>query len=137
MSVKTLEDVKYINFTSHDTDGSLVALEENNEIPFEIKRIFYVKGVKTLDYRGCHSHHKTEQVLVCLNGKVTVVCHDGTSEEKYVLDKHTKGLYIPNEVWDSQVYHSSDTILLVLSNTNYDKEDYIENFDDFLKGKQK
>ena len=52
MSVKTLEDVKYINFTSHDTDGSLVALEENDEIPFEIKRIFYVKGVKTLDWKG-------------------------------------------------------------------------------------
>ena len=59
------------------------------------------------------------------------------SEEKYVLDKHTKGLYIPNEIWDSQVYHSSDTILLVFSNTNYDKEDYIENFDDFLRGKQR
>ena len=71
--MKTLKDVKYIDFTSHDTDGSLVALEENKEIPFEIKRTFYVKGVNTLDYRGCHSHHKTEQVLVCLSGKVTVI----------------------------------------------------------------
>ena len=133
---KTLSDVEHFEFVSHDNDGSLIAIESNDSIPFEVKRIFYVSGVETLAQRGQHAHYKTEQVLICLRGKITVRLHDGKNGRKYTLDNPTKGLYIPNGIWDAQVYHTDDTILLSLCSTLYDKEDYLEDFKEFQKLKK-
>ena len=130
---KTISDAKLIDFVSHNDDGSLVALEESREIPFSVKRVFYVNNVKTLELRGNHAHYKTEQVLVCLNGKITVKLDDGKNIQEYILDNPSKGLYIPNGVWDAQAYHTQDSILLSLCNTLYNKEDYIEDYEEFVK----
>ena len=137
MNKVTLNDVKLFDLkTIVASDGSLVPIESDIDIPFEIKRIFYVYGVDNQDDRGKHSHHKTKQVLICLNGSVEVLCDDGRNRKIYVLDEPNKALYIPELIWDEQRYLSKDSVLLVLSNTNYDISDYIEDYDEFKELKK-
>ena len=137
MNKITLNDVKLLDLkTITASDGSLVPIESDIDVPFEIKRIFYVYGVDNQDDRGKHSHHQTKQVLICLNGSVEVLCDDGKNRKIYILDEPNKGLYIPELIWDEQRYLSEDSVLLVLSNTNYDISDYIEDYDEFKKLKR-
>ena len=132
--MSTLEDVKLINLkTFIDSEGSLVPIESGLSIPFKIKRIFYIFEVHDQKDRGEHSHYKTEQVLICLNGKVKVLCDDGKNRKEWVLDKPNQALYIPNLIWDEQTYLTSGSVLLVLANTNYDPSDYIENYEEFKR----
>ena len=132
----TINDVKLLNLrTFIEPDGNLVPVESKHDIPFDIKRIFYVYGVKNQDDRGKHSHYKTKQVLICLSGEVEVICDDGIHRKKYKLTKPHQAIYIPEMIWDEQRYMSEDSVLLVLSNTYYDSKDYIENYDEFLKTK--
>jgi len=137
MNKVTLNDVKLFDLkTIVANDGSLVPIESDIDVPFEIKRIFYVYGVDNQDDRGKHSHHQTKQVLICLNGSVEVLCDDGINRNVYILDKPNKGLYIPELIWDEQRYSSKDSVLLVLSNTNYDINDYIEDYNEFKRIKK-
>jgi dTDP-4-dehydrorhamnose 3,5-epimerase-like enzyme len=130
----TINDVKLLNLrTFIEPDGNLIPVESGHDIPFDIKRIFYVYGVNNQDDRGKHAHHKTKQVLICLSGEVEVVCDDGIHRKKYKLTKPHQAIYIPEMIWDEQRYISKDSVLLVLSNTHYDFKDYIENYDEFLK----
>ena len=133
----TISDVKLFNLRNFiEPDGKLVPIESNRDIPFDIKRIFYVYGVKDQDDRGKHSHYKTKQVLICLNGNIDVIVDDGTHRKKYRLSKPNQALYIPEMIWDEQVYESEESVLLVLANTHYDTKDYVENYDNFLKTKE-
>ena len=130
----TLDNVKLLELeTFVDSEGSLVPIESGLSIPFKIKRVFYVFDVHDQKDRGEHSHHKTEQVLICLSGKVKVLCDDGKNTKQWVLNKPTQALYIPNLIWDEQIYLTSDAVLLVLANTNYDSSDYIESYDEFKR----
>ena len=134
MKKYTLDDVKFFNLrTMVEPDGNLVPIESGVNIPFIIKRVFYVYGVKDQNDRGKHSHHKTEQVLICLNGKIEVLCDDGDKKQKYLLESPQQALYIPPMIWDEQNYLTEDSVLLVLCNTNYDINDYIENYDEFKR----
>ena len=125
----TLDDVK--KFT--EPDGKLIPIELDKDIPFEVKRMFYVYDVHDQNDRGKHSHHKTKQILIAVNGGVTVICDDGKKRRNYVLNEPNKALLIPEMIWDEQVYHSESSVLLVLSNTNYDVNDYIEDYDEFKR----
>jgi len=126
-----ISDVKFLKIKCfNDNRGNLCPIEFSN-LPIEINRIFYVYGVKDRKVRGKHSHYKTNQILICLSGICTVICKDGISEKRYLLDSPEKGLFIPNMIWDEQIYESDDTILLVLSDTVYDKDDYIENWEKY------
>jgi hypothetical protein len=128
----TINDVKFFNTrTMVEPDGNLVPIESNYDVPFHIKRIFYVYGVKNQDDRGKHAHYKTKQVLICLNGKVEVLVNDGVKEKKYLLESPQQALYIPEMIWDEQIYLSEDTVLLVLSNMKYEPNDYINDFNTF------
>ena len=130
----TLENVKLISLkTFTDSEGSLVPIESGSSIPFEIKRVFYIFEVHDQKDRGEHSHYKTEQVLICLSGKVRVLCDDGKDRKEWILDKPNQALYIPNLIWDEQTYLSPDSVLLVLANTKYDELDYIVDYDEFKK----
>ena len=136
----TLNDVKFISLrTFIEPDGKLVPMESNRDIPFLIKRVFYVFGVKDQNDRGKHSHHKTKQVLICLKGEVKVVCDDGENKDTWILNEPNKALYIPEMIWDEQLYTSEDSILLVLANTKYNFNDYIEDYEKFkeLKNENK
>jgi len=132
----TISDVKLFNLRNFiEPDGNLVPIESNRDIPFDIKRVFYVYVVKDQDDRGKHSHYKTKQILICLNGNIDVIVDDGVHRKKYRLSKPNQALYIPEMIWDEQVYKSEESVLLVLANTHYDIKDYVENYDNFLKTK--
>ena len=130
----TLNVVKFFNSgTMVEPDGNLVPIESNYDVPFPIKRVFYVYGVKDQNDRGKHAHYKTKQVLICVHGKVEVLVDDGKKQQKYLLESPQQALYIPEMIWDEQVYLTEDTVLLVFSNTKYNPEDYIDDFNEFKK----
>ena len=130
----TLDDVKKFTLkTFTEPDGKLIPIELDKDIPFEVKRMFYVYDVHDQNDRGKHSHHKTKQILIAVSGGVTVICDDGKKRRNYVLNEPNKALLIPEMIWDEQVYHSESSVLLVLSNTNYDLNDYIEDYDEFKR----
>jgi dTDP-4-dehydrorhamnose 3,5-epimerase-like enzyme len=126
----TIEDIKIINFFRNcDEGGNLVAIESFKDIPIQISRVFYVYG--SSGNRGNHAHFKTRQVLICISGKVFVTCSDGNTSESFSLNSPDKGLYIPEMIWDSVDYIDNDSILLVLSDSHYDRNDYVEDFEKF------
>ena len=134
MKLFNINDVLFYNMrTIIEDDGSLVVIESNSDVPFIIKRTFYIYNVRENDVRGEHAHYKTKQLLICINGKVEVKCHDGKREKKFLLDSPNRGLYVPESIWDEQRYLTKDSGLLVLANTKYDASDYIQSFDKFLK----
>ena len=130
----SLKDVKEFNLKSFiEPDGKLTPIELDRDIPFEVKRMFYVYDVHDQNDRGKHSHYKTKQILIAVSGRVTVICDDGKEKQKYILSEPSRALYIPEMIWDEQIYYSEDSVLLVLSNTNYDPDDYIEDYDEFKR----
>lgn len=129
-----LEQAKMIEFIQRgDENGYLVALESNKEVPFEIKRVFYVYGTVDGVVRGQHSNRKSEFVLVNLAGSSKVKVDYGDKEEIYLLDKPNKGLYIPRMLWKDMYDFSSDAVLLVLSNEPYDADEYIRDKQEYYK----
>ena len=137
MPNKNVNDVSFYNTkTVVDPTGNLCPIESSRDVPFDIKRIFYVYGVSDKDTRGQHAHYKTEQLLICLSGKVEVVCKDGLKESRFLLESPQQALYIPEMIWDEQVYRTEDSVLLVLSSTLYDPSDYIHDWDQFKRLKE-
>ena len=135
----SIQDVKLFWLKSN-TDmkrgGTLVPVELAKDLPFEPKRMFCVCDVPIGEKRGQHSHFKTKQVLMCLSGKIEVICDDGNQKKSFLLDTPTSALYIPELIWDECVYVSQGSILLVLSSTSYDPKDYISNYQHFLELKR-
>ncbi len=116
-----------------DSRGQLIVLEENREVPFDIKRVFYIYGTQEGVSRGEHSHYKTKQFLVAVNGSCKVTLDEGTKKETFDLNKPNIGLFQNALVWGSMHDFSSDCVLMVLANNYYDENDYIRNYDDFLE----
>lgn len=132
----TLEDVLLFRMKQLIEDnGNLLPIELNSEIPFRVKRTFFVTDVPDKKPRGKHSHYKTKQLIVCLKGSIDVKLHDGVNGKIYKI-KQGDGIYIPNLIWDEQIYNTKDTILVSLCSTHYTIEDYILDFDEFKKIKK-
>lgn len=115
-----------------DHRGSLIALETNKIIPFEIKRVYYIFGADPQIPRGFHAHKELQQIAVCVSGKCRMVLDDGYSKEEVWLDAPNKGLLIGNNIWREMHDFSNDCVLLVLASHHYDESDYIRNYDEFL-----
>jgi len=113
-----------------DNRGNLVAIEQNKDVPFDIRRVFYVYGTSD-EPRGFHAHHLTKQALICLQGSVTIELDNGTDKREYLLDSKDKMLIQDKMVWGVNKNFSKDCILLVLSNMSYVKEDYITDYEKF------
>ena len=132
--MKKISSVRAINIKTFTDKGSnLSPIEFNNTLPFKVKRLFYVHGTQANDIRGSHSHKKTEQILICVAGKIKVTCKDGKDERSFLLESPSQALYIPEMIWDEQEYLTNNAVLLVLANTKYDKNDYIEDWQQFVK----
>lgn len=116
-----------------DERGSLVALESRKTIPFDIKRIYYIFGTLPGVARGFHAHKKLEQIAVCVTGSCRMVLDNGSFRESVRLNSSTKGLYIGNNIWREMYDFSSDCVLLVVASEFYDEQDYIRNYQEFLK----
>ena len=125
---------KFIKFEiKGDERGSLISLESKRNIPFEIKRVYYIFDTKEGVVRGKHAHKDLEQILICVKGSCKILLNDGVNEEIFLLDKPDKGLYIDSLVWREMFEFSPDCVLMVLANKYYDEEDYIRDYDEFLK----
>jgi len=117
-----------------DTDGCLLPIEFK-DLNFDVKRIFVVNNTPINQIRGNHAHHVTKQLIVCLNGGVEVVLHDGIKESSFIIYKN-EYVYVPELVWDYQKFLSDNSEILVICSTEYNQDDYIEDFDYFLKLKK-
>ena len=125
---------KIINFNvMGDERGSLIALEENHNVPFDVKRVFYIYGTQEGVPRGEHSHYKTKQLLIAINGGCKVTLDSGHSQETYTLNKPNIGLFQDALIWGSMHDFSNDCVLMVLADTYYDETDYIKNYNEFIK----
>lgn len=121
-----------------DERGRLIAIEGGKDIPFDIKRVFYIYGTQGKHIsRGNHSHYKTKQFLVAVNGSCKVTLDNGISKETYDLNKSNLGLLQDTMIWGSMHDFSHDCVLLVLSDRYYEEEDYITDYQVFLKGVKK
>lgn len=116
-----------------DRRGQLVALEANKEVPFDIKRVFYIYGTQQDVPRGNHSHYKTKQFLVSVAGSCKVTLDDGKTKETFDLDKPNIGLFQDALIWGTMHDFSSDCVLLVMADDYYDESDYIRSYDKFLE----
>ena len=105
--------------------GNLTAIEGGRDIPFEIRRIYYITGVPNNVVRGFHAHRKLEQVLVCLNGTVKIRIKTPCHEEIVPLCENSNGLYIGHMVWREMFDFSPGAVLMVMASEHYTEDDYI------------
>ena len=124
---------KYIFLPHGDDRGQLVAIEEFKDIPFVVKRIYYIYDTQNGVRRGFHAHKKLEQILICVHGSCKIHLDNGTETEEVLLDKPFEGLYISNNMWREMYDFSEGAVLLVLASELYTEADYIRNYDEFLK----
>jgi len=116
-----------------DARGSLIAFEEAQNVPFDIKRIYCIFDTSTDTLRGEHAHRDLKQVMFCPKGSCDVLIDDGIKKIEFNLDNPTKGLYIEGTIWREMYNFSPDCVLTVLANNYYDENEYIRNYNDFLK----
>lgn len=117
--------------------GHLTPIEGLYDVPYEIKRIFYIYGVPQGNVRGHHAHRKIYQTLICVHGSLKVRVKTPDSEEIYTLDRPDIGLMIGPMIWGEQFDYSEDAVLLVLTSDYFDEADYIRNYDIYLEEAKK
>jgi hypothetical protein len=123
-----LIDIPTLNFERH---APLSFLEQNNHLPFEIKRVFYITDWQTGETRGVHAHKRQQQFLVPLKGAFSVSVDDGAAATVFALDRADRGLLVPAMNWTSITNHGSGNILLVIASDLYDEADYIRDYGAF------
>ncbi|WP_391120054.1 WxcM-like domain-containing protein [Psychrobacillus sp. L3] len=114
-----------------DERGSLISLEAMKNIPFNIKRVYYIYSVDPTLPRGFHAHKELQQVLVCVSGSCKIILDDGKVKSEYILDKPDKGLLVYKMIWHEMHDFSEDCVLMVLANDYYDEEDYLRDYEEF------
>jgi acetyltransferase-like isoleucine patch superfamily enzyme/dTDP-4-dehydrorhamnose 3,5-epimerase-like enzyme len=124
--------VTLCRFAHHADMRGEVGVFESSDLPFAVKRHFYVYNVPSPEVRGQHAHRKCHQLLVCLSGSCSVVADDGLNREEFTLADKQTGLHLPPLIWSVQYRYSADAVLLVLASHRYDPNDYIRDYDSFL-----
>ncbi|MDI5886315.1 sugar 3,4-ketoisomerase [Flavobacterium yafengii] len=118
-----------------DTRGNLAFIQED-VLPFEFKRVYYLFDVPSNAYRGGHSHIAQQETLIALSGSFEVVLQDGLEKKSFILIKPNVGLLIPTGIWRELQNFSSGAVCLVLASGVFKEEDYIRDFDEFLESKK-
>lgn len=113
--------------------GSLSAIEGDRDVPFDIRRVYYITKVPENATRGFHSHRKLEQVLLCLNGSVKIRIKTPYEEEIVLLDNPNEGLYIGHMVWREMFNFTPDAVLMVLASEYYEEADYIRDEQQYIE----
>lgn len=116
--------------------GSLSFFEATKDIPFEIKRIYYIYDAPKGTQRGGHAHRNLHQVLFCPFGKIEIILDDAKTRESVMLDTSDKGLVIGPGLWREMIWHTDNAVLCVAASEYYDAADYIRSYDDFLEYKK-
>lgn len=136
MKHTTVNDCTVIDIRRYsDTKGYLSVVENGIDIPFDIKRIYYLYMVPEVA-RGAHAHKALQQLLIATSGSVKIIMDDGTEKKSFVLDKPWKGLLIPAGLWRDLEDFSGGAVLMCLASEKYDAEDYIRDYQEFLDYKK-
>lgn len=128
-----MQVIKYVFQPHGDSRGQLVALEEGKDIPFAIKRVYYMYDTQDGVRRGFHAHKSLRQILVCIHGSCKILLDNGYEQKVIPLEKPYEGLYIENTMWREMYDFSEDAVLMVLASDFYNEEDYIRDYNEFLK----
>ena len=129
-----MKKYKLINFkTLGDERGSLIAIEQGHNAPFEIKRGYYIFDTKDGVERGFHAHINLKQICIAVKGSCNFVLDDGRKREEIKLDNPNQGLFIEGLIWREMKDFSSDCVLVVLASEHYDESDYIRDYKIFKK----
>jgi dTDP-4-dehydrorhamnose 3,5-epimerase-like enzyme len=127
-------EIERIQLQQHgDSSGMLIALEEDRNVPFVIRRVYYIFATQNDVHRGRHAHRHLHQLAVAVRGSVTFLLDDGSGPVEVVLDDPSQGLMLGRMVWRELYDFSEDCVLMVLADQLYDQSDYITNYDDFLR----
>ncbi|EPF2360408.1 sugar 3,4-ketoisomerase [Escherichia coli] len=125
--------VKLIPLQTHGDDrGSLVALEEGDNIPFQIKRVYYIFNTKKGVMRGFHAHKNLKQVAIAVRGSCKFKLDNGTDSVEVLLNDPAQGLLIESFIWREMYDFSEDCVLMVLADSHYDENDYVRDYNAFL-----
>lgn len=116
-----------------DRNGHITAVNNSAEIPFEVRRVFYLYDIPAGSSRGAHAHKQCHQFLIAASGAFEVLLDDGRTQRVVNLNRPTQGLHIPPGIWASEINFSAGAICLVLASHKYDEKDYIRKYDEFLK----
>ena len=114
-----------------DKRGNLSFFEHPNQLPFEIRRTYWIYDVPGGEIRGSHAFKESHEFIVALSGSFDIVLNDGKNEVKYSLNRSYYGLYVPNLLWRSIENFSTNSLALIVSSIAYDGTDYIRDFDEF------
>lgn len=133
----TVEDCKLIELPRFlDSRGNLSFVEQHNHIPFEIKRTYWIYDVPGGEDRGGHAFRENQEVVIALSGAFDVVVDDGEKKKKFSLNRSYYGLYIPSGLWRTMENFSTNSFALEFGSVAYTPDDYIREYDDFLKLKK-
>lgn len=124
--------IKHTFRSSKNQTGALTFLEATRDVPFEIKRVYYIYGVAEGSRRGFHAHKMLEQYLICIHGNCTILLDDGTEKRETILSNPEDGLYVGPGIWHEMYNFSPGAVLLVLASDFYDEGDYIREYSVFL-----
>lgn len=134
----SIKDCKLISFPkNHQLNGNLTSITNREEVPFDIKRIYYLYDVPGGNSRGGHAHKDLHQIMVALSGSFTVTLDDGLEKKSFHLYQPYQGLLIPPGLWRDLDTFSSGSICMVLASELYDEQDYFRDYADFISYKQK
>lgn len=129
-----MKDFRVIDFKiSGDERGSLIAIEQGYNAPFEIKRVYYIFDTKEGVERGFHAHKNLKQIAIAVKGSCTFIIDNGFKRKEIHLDNPNQGLFIEGLIWREMKNFSPDCVLVVLASEHYDESDYIRSYDKFLK----
>jgi dTDP-4-dehydrorhamnose 3,5-epimerase-like enzyme len=127
-------EIERVQLQKHgDHGGMLIALEEDRNVPFVIRRVYYIFATKDNVHRGRHAHRYLHQLAVAVRGSVTFLLDDGSGPVEVVLDDPSQGLMLGRMVWRELYNFSEDCVLMVLADQLYDRSDYITDYTDFLR----
>ena len=127
-----MQVIKYVFQPHGDERGQLIALEEDKDIPFAIKRVYYMYDTGKGVVRGKHAHKSLEQILICIHGSCKILLDNGREKKVVPLEKPYEGLYVANNMWREMYDFSENAVLMVLASDLYNEEDYIRDYDQFL-----
>jgi hypothetical protein len=134
MRTPSVYDCSIIELKSlNNRAGNITPVTGKENVPFDIKRVFYLYDIPGGEERGAHAHKECHQFLIAASGSFEIELNDGTNKRTVILNRSYFGLHIPPGIWASEKGFSSGAICLVLASHKYDEEDYIRNFDQFLK----
>ena len=115
----------------NDPRGNLSIIEENEDIPFSIKRCYWIYDVPGGEERGGHAYHQLEEFIVALSGSFDVILSDGSKKQQFSLNRSYYGLYVPRMYWRSLANFSTNSVALIMANQEYDEHEYIRDFENF------